>query len=97
MAEKQDVLEAMREGMRHIGQDIDHAARYKDMMVKAGYTVIVERVDEWPISPWPKNPRSKKLGLWERHNFSEGLPAFSLAIFTRILGFTMEELQSLMD
>ena len=86
----------MREGMNKIGQPLDIARHYKEMMIAAGFEDVHEVVYKWPISPWPKAEKEKTLGQWERVNFLDGLPAFTLAIFTRILNWSMEETEVMM-
>jgi len=86
----------MQEGMQKAGQPIDIGKSYKRLMIDAGFEDVTEVVYKWPISPWPKAEKEKTLGTWERVNFLEGLPGFTLAIFTRILGFSKEEVEIVM-
>ena len=83
-------------GMAKAGQPIDIGRSYKALMTEAGFEDVVEVVYKWPISPWPKAQKEKTLGAWERVNFLDGLPGFTLAIFTRILGWSKEETEVMM-
>jgi hypothetical protein len=38
----------------------------------------------------------KKIGAWNYMQIMEGLEAFSLRLFTKVLGWTMEEVQVLL-
>ena len=86
----------MREAMTSIGQPLDFGRHYKRTMEGAGFVDVKEEIYKWAISPWPKAEKEKTLGAWERVNFLEGLPAFSLRIFTQILGWSAEETEVLM-
>ena len=70
---------------------IDVAHIYREMMEAAGYQNVTQVVRKWAITAWPMAAKEKKLDLWERHNFTEGFSAFTLAVFTRLLGWTREE------
>lgn len=84
------------EAFDKIGKRITLADQYKDFMVEAGFKDVKEVLYKWPINPWPKQAKEKKLGLWEQRNFLDGLAGFTLATHTRILEWSMEEIQVLM-
>lgn len=60
-------------------------------MADAGFIDIVEIPFMWPQNRWPKDKHFKELGLWTRENFTSGAEAMSLALLTRGLGWTREE------
>lgn len=75
-----------------VGQPVTVAPKFKKMLEDAGFEDVQERVERWPISPWPENnSKHKELGTWSRAATLAGLEAFSLALFTRVLGWTKEE------
>jgi hypothetical protein len=39
----------------------------------------------------------KKLGAWNHMQINEGLEAFTLRLFTKVLGWSIEEVQVLLD
>ncbi|KAI9805716.1 MAG: hypothetical protein M1833_005209 [Piccolia ochrophora] len=86
----------MVEGMEKAGQSIVIGPKYKGWLKDAGFQDVTEVIYKWPISPWPKAEKEKLLGEWERVNFLEGLPAFTLAIYTRLNGWTKEATEDLM-
>jgi len=45
-----------------------------------------------PISPWAKDKRLKNIGLYMQVLMGDSLEAYSLALYTRVLGWTREEL-----
>ena len=48
-----------------------------------------------PIGEWPKDPKSKDIGRYERLHMIDAVEPFSLALFTRELGWSLEEIQVL--
>ena len=46
-----------------LGIDISAAAKYKQWMIDAGFENVTELRYKWPIGPWPKDPKQKKLGM----------------------------------
>ena len=65
----------------------------KTQIETAGYISVTERTDIWPCGRWPKDARLKEIGVWCRENVLIGLEGFSLALFTRVLGWSTEEVQ----
>lgn len=48
-----------------------------------------------PFSPWPEDAKAKEIGSYQESNLQEALESYSLALFTRVLGWSMEELDVL--
>ena len=46
-----------------------------------------------PTNPWAKDKKLKELGRYEQANVIECMEAYSLALFTRVLGWTHEATQ----
>jgi hypothetical protein len=49
-----------------------------------------------PFSPWPKDQKLKDLGRYQQHMMLEALDAYSFGLFTRVLGWSNEEVQVLL-
>lgn len=49
-----------------------------------------------PIGPWPKDPKQKEIGSFQLLQSLDGVESFTLAIFTRVLGWSAEETEVLM-
>lgn len=49
-----------------------------------------------PFSPWAKDPKLKELGRYQQANMLEALDAYSLALFTRFLGWSVDQIQMLL-
>lgn len=73
------------------GRPMDVAPKYKSYLERAGFTDIVERRFKWPFNEWPRDPHHKELGMWTRENFNIGLEGLCMALFTRYLAWSKEE------
>ncbi|KAH8893458.1 S-adenosyl-L-methionine-dependent methyltransferase [Thozetella sp. PMI_491] len=86
----------MHEAAAKAGFPLDAISKVPDMMRGAGYTDIVARPLKWPINTWPKDAKHKELGRWAMENFIWGCESMSLALFTRVLGWSAEEVSVFM-
>lgn len=80
------------EALGKIGRPCNSALKYKEQLEEAGFTDVKEVVYKWPTNRWPKNQKMRELGAWQYENYCGGLESISLAVFTRILEWTPEEL-----
>ncbi|KAL4886804.1 S-adenosyl-L-methionine-dependent methyltransferase [Aspergillus karnatakaensis] len=78
------------------GKQFSVAGNYKQWMADAGFTDVHEEIYKVPFSPWPKNPKLKSLGRFHQANMLEALEAYSLALMTRFLGWTVDDVQVLL-
>jgi hypothetical protein len=83
----------MMEAATNLGRPLDTCARAKEMMEDAGFVDIVRIPFKWPTNQWPKEKKYKELGMWVQENFVSGAEAMSLALFTRGLGWTLDEVR----
>jgi hypothetical protein len=60
----------------------------KQIMEEAGFIDVQAQTLVLPINPWPMDARSKNLGKWFQTGLEDGLEAFSMAPFTRMLGWS---------
>ena len=97
------------ESAQNLGRSINSANLYKEQMEAAGFENVVEVVYKWPTNKWPKDPKMKemgephkwtdmrvqltKVGMWCHENITKSLHGLSLALFTRGLGWSLEELE----
>ena len=84
----------MLEASRKIGQDLNNPTKYAQWMREAGFVNDRYEPFKWPSNPWPKDKKFKTLGLWNLANTLDGLEGFTMAFFTRILGWESEEVQT---
>ncbi|KAL8414447.1 hypothetical protein RB594_005617 [Gaeumannomyces avenae] len=83
----------MAEAADKLGSRLDSGLAYRQQLLDAGFTNVVQRVYKWPMNTWPKDPKHKELGAWCLENIMQGLQALSLALFTRALGWKPDELE----
>lgn len=81
------------ESAQNLGRSISSANLYKEQMIAAGFENVVEVVWKWPTNRWPKDRKMKELGMWYQENITRSLYGLSVALFTRGLGWTLEELE----
>jgi SAM-dependent methyltransferase len=76
-----------------IGTSLDKPWHYRQWMEEAGFVNVKEHVIPLPINQWPKDRKLKELGMWEMTNLLEGIEGFSVALFTKVLGWSRAELE----
>jgi len=79
-----------------IGSPLNSALSYKERLAKAGFVNIVQKEFKWPINGWPKDQKLKILGEWVYADALNALQAFSLALFTKVLGWSVIEIEVLL-
>jgi hypothetical protein len=84
------------EASKRIGQSLDNPTKYAEWMREAGFVNVQHVVFKWPCNPWPRDKKHKTLGMWTLANALDGLEGFTMAMFTRVLGWQPEEVQSLL-
>jgi ubiquinone/menaquinone biosynthesis C-methylase UbiE len=78
-----------------VGREWTNAVHYKRWMEEIGFEDVKEKVFEVATSPWPKGVRQKELGMWFQADLLDVLSS-SLPLFTRVLGWTREEIELLL-
>jgi hypothetical protein len=86
----------MFEATAKIGKDWGRVKNYKEYMEEAGFEGVVEQSYEWPLGTWAKGKRAKTLGMWYREDMLRGLQGFTMALLTRVLGMSTEDVESLL-
>ncbi|KAM0227894.1 hypothetical protein ACHAP5_012087 [Fusarium lateritium] len=81
------------EASTKIGRPFQDNKKNKDILRDAGYVDIVETVFKWPTNSWPQDKKYKEIGQWNNMNMDafKGLEALSIAVLTRVLGWSQEE------
>ncbi|KAF6823218.1 methyltransferase domain-containing protein [Colletotrichum plurivorum] len=62
---------------------------FEQMLTDAGFVDVKVRREKWPINGWAKDPRMRELGEWCQASALSGIEAVSLALFTRVLGWSV--------
>ncbi|RMJ29068.1 Methyltransferase [Aspergillus sp. HF37] len=75
------------------GKRMNVAHLYKNWMESAGFKNVREDIYKVPLSPWAKDPKMKELGAYQQVNMLEGMETYTLALFTRVLGWSTESVQ----
>lgn len=83
-------------GTAALGKDWTRASEYKKYLEQVGFENVVELKFEWPVGTRARGKRMKTLGLWCREDLLAALEGVSLAVLTRGLGMTKEQLEVLL-
>ena len=65
-------------------------------MREAGFVDVVEKRYTWAIGPWVKGEKEKVWATWWMQNFLDGIQGWSVGIFTRGLGWRVEDVETLL-
>ena len=75
----------------------DQADGMEANLRELGYEDVRTVVKKMPIGPWPKDPKKKEQGRWGMAIVEQGFKAYGSAMFTRLLGMSLEEADELCD
>jgi hypothetical protein len=81
------------EASAQIGRTFEVIYHMHDWIRDAGFHDIVEKRYQWPLGPWPKDPKLKELGIWARAHVDAGLENWCMALLTRVFGWSYEQVQ----
>lgn len=87
----------MLKSVKAMGLDWTRVSQYKQYMIDAGFEDVVEKSYEWPLGTWAKGERMKMLGLWYREDLLGFLHGASMAVLTRGLKMSTEEVEELLE
>ncbi|EOD51843.1 putative sam dependent methyltransferase protein [Neofusicoccum parvum UCRNP2] len=76
-----------------IGKPGDVIYRMRDWLKEGEWEDVTQVEYKWPTGPWPSDPKLKELGQWSRLHLLEGVENWTLAMLTRVLGYSFEEAQ----
>ncbi|KAI9035622.1 class I SAM-dependent methyltransferase [Aspergillus affinis] len=76
------------------GKRMNIAPHLEGWMHEAGFANVTDDVYKCPVGSWPKSPRLKEIGRVGKVTTFEAVEPYSLALFTRVLGWTFEEAQN---
>lgn len=83
--------QGMLKGAAALERPMDVADHYAGWMRNSGFTEVTQQQFIWQTNTWPKDPKLKEIGKWNVVNMLEGMSGFTMAIFTRGLGWRKEE------
>ncbi|TDZ32612.1 Secondary metabolism regulator LAE1 [Colletotrichum spinosum] len=84
------------EAMVSIGRSFPNVPELRSVLAEIGFRDVTLNTFKWPTNAWPRDSKYKELGIWQNENLNEGVEGFIIAPFTRILGWTKEEVQMLL-
>ncbi|PVI05317.1 S-adenosyl-L-methionine-dependent methyltransferase [Periconia macrospinosa] len=76
---------------QHTGRTFRTISLIPSNLALAGFVDITSQSFVWPIGPWPKDPKLKEIGRWGERNWLDGFEGWVLAIYTRVFGWSYEE------
>ncbi|KKK21258.1 hypothetical protein ARAM_001265, partial [Aspergillus rambellii] len=88
-----DLQEKLDEASSKFGKKMNIASSLSGWLEGAGFTNVTADVYKCPMGTWPKSPRLKEIGRVGKMTLFEAIEPYSLALFTRVLGWTYEEAQ----
>lgn len=68
------------------GKSFRIAHQTKELMESAGFVNVTYRIFKWPIGPWPKDPKMKEIGAYNRLGWEDGMVGWAMFLFTKYLG-----------
>ncbi|KAI5845219.1 S-adenosyl-L-methionine-dependent methyltransferase [Morchella snyderi] len=84
------------EASEKAGRPFDITDKLKGWMEDALFINVEESIFKVPIGSWPKDPKMKNIGRYNLLNLLEALEGFTLALFTRFLDWTADEVYVLL-
>ena len=83
-------------GIRKVGREPLAALHLKKFMADAGFVNITEKRFAVPVNPWARGRENKIIGAMEQENLLEVADGITKAIFTKALGWSVEEVEVLL-
>lgn len=75
------------------GRSLRIANKLKDWYIAAGFVDVHEKQLILPVNTWPRDQVLKRIGYMWTESLSLGVSAFSLAFFSRILGWSKTQIE----
>ncbi|KAI1962327.1 hypothetical protein LOZ58_002664 [Ophidiomyces ophidiicola] len=77
------------------GKSFRIAEEMTDLIKAAGFVNVTKHTFQWPIGTWPKDRKLKEIGAYNKLGWEEGLDGWAKFLFTKFLGWSLEEVQIL--
>ncbi|KAF2204216.1 S-adenosyl-L-methionine-dependent methyltransferase [Delitschia confertaspora ATCC 74209] len=81
------------EAAHQIGLDHEGPRKFAPMLRAQGFVDIHAKQYNWPIGRWAKGKKNKALGTYVMEDLHDWLPSSALALFTRVLKWSREEVE----
>ncbi|KAK2782753.1 hypothetical protein FQN53_009614 [Emmonsiellopsis sp. PD_33] len=76
------------------GRELSPGPSLEGWVRDAGFKDVVVRRIRVPVGRWPKDERLKTVGTWNLLQVIDGMEGFSMALFSRILGWSPDAIQN---
>lgn len=86
---------ALVDGTKSFGKPLRVVAELADKVKSAGYVDVKEDILKVPIGAWPSDPKLRKIGQYMHVHVLDSIEPLTLALFTRVLGWSEIECQVL--
>lgn len=80
-----------------VGKRLNVAHLHRQWMIDAGFVNVEEQVYKIPIGSWPKDKKLKEIGRVQWVQMIEAIPTFSIAYYTRVLGYSLDQAQIMVE
>ncbi|KAF2815435.1 S-adenosyl-L-methionine-dependent methyltransferase, partial [Mytilinidion resinicola] len=81
----------MMAGGAAFGVDMTGSRYFPDILVSTGFEEVTLKPYQWPNNPYSSDPVLRAIGESQQHNFRNGLEGFSVGLFTKALGWSLEK------
>ncbi|KAJ6102284.1 hypothetical protein N7486_004711 [Penicillium sp. IBT 16267x] len=90
-------VEKVNGASREFGKQMNVASQVQSWMENGGFVNVTDDIYKCPCGGWAKDRQLKEIGRISQIILLEIVEPYSLALFTRILGYTYQEAQSYME
>ncbi|KAL5404688.1 hypothetical protein PMIN03_008957 [Paraphaeosphaeria minitans] len=73
------------------GKEIKVGHTLKERLLGAGFVDVHEKVVKVPLGPWPKDPKMKEIGRYQREHMSIGIEPYTLGFLGKVMGWSETE------
>jgi len=91
-----DWLQKVNEASMRFGKQMNVVETLRQKMLDANFINVTDELIKCPIGSWPEDARLKRLGRLHLMSVMEAVEPYTLALFTRILGYSCEEAKAYM-
>ncbi|OKL59266.1 hypothetical protein UA08_05678 [Talaromyces atroroseus] len=78
------------------GKNMRTVRTWEDRLRAVGFRNVQSAVFPLPFSPWPKDPKLKALGRYQQLHMFEGIPSYSLRLYTSVLNWPKDKVEALL-
>lgn len=74
------------------GKPLQIVDKMATRIAEAGFVEVIEKKFNWPVGPWSSDLKLKEIGKWNQYSWEEGLEGWSLALLTRVMGVSSQQI-----